>query len=349
MQVEVAIVRVYKSHLRNVTGETREYILPEFSLKADQIITPKIVVGEIPEWIKVGYKITKTIHTLTVNFLTSQKPGIQELEDELNRIPIEAMSTYLNNYEIGYMYFSIVIAQTVDLVETELRDHKYHWVSDQKLRQIIMEWNTTTKTLVNAIELSFPYNLNQRIIDKVYFSSSGKTPFANYDLDVQVTPLYKNETYEVMLHQASYLSELSGHIQDTDLIQPSNRKIFISYAHVDKQYAEKLQKELINRGFNTWIDNQNLDYGNPSWSDEILSSIRASGVIIVLVTENSKISGWVKAETLLARTEGKHIFPIRIANDFILDTLPSYQMYDVSKDTLPSDDFFIELAKKMEK
>lgn len=49
-------------------------------------------------------------------------------------------------------------------------------------------------------------------------------------------------------------------------------RIFISYSHKDKTYADKLQQSLIEQGFDAWIDDR-IDYG-VRWPREIEKRLR---------------------------------------------------------------------------
>ena len=59
--------------------------------------------------------------------------------------------------------------------------------------------------------------------------------------------------------------------------------IFISYSHNDKDYVEKLEKKLIDEGFDVWVDHR-IDYGS-QWPKEIQKALDACDAFVVVVSE----------------------------------------------------------------
>ena len=118
--------------------------------------------------------------------------------------------------------------------------------------------------------------------------------------------------------------------------------IFISYSHKDSNYVEKLEKKLIEEGFNVWIDHR-IDYGT-QWPKAIQKALDACDAFIVVVTENAFESEWVQNEVARAKRKGKPIFPLLLEGEpwlFVEVT----QYVDVTDGALPTSRFFESLAR----
>ena len=69
------------------------------------------------------------------------------------------------------------------------------------------------------------------------------------------------------------------------------------------------------QGFNVWVDNEKLVPGTPIWEVEIEKAIVSAGAIVVLLSQNSKNSPWVRREIGYAEDNGKRIFPVLVTGD----------------------------------
>ena len=64
-------------------------------------------------------------------------------------------------------------------------------------------------------------------------------------------------------------------------------RVFISYARKDgAALAQHLQKDLMEDGFDTWLDTQRIA-GGQVWSTEIEEAIRSCGVMVSLMSPGS--------------------------------------------------------------
>src|SRR3974390_3075291 len=97
--------------------------------------------------------------------------------------------------------------------------------------------------------------------------------------------------------------------------------VFQSYGWADEaELAQRLKKDLESQGYRVWLDLEQLQ-GKKDWSEVIEGAIRASGVLIALLTphavrvaidpENGKRTDSVCLnEILLAHKLGKPIIPV---------------------------------------
>ena len=98
---------------------------------------------------------------------------------------------------------------------------------------------------------------------------------------------------------------------------------FISYSSKDSEFAKLLQNELQKNGVRCWFDKKDLKIGDVIF-DEIFKSIRLSNKLLIILSENSIGSDWVKDEVNTAIEEERQkkrnkLFPIRI-DDFVWET-----------------------------
>ena len=92
--------------------------------------------------------------------------------------------------------------------------------------------------------------------------------------------------------------------------------IFISHSSKDNQFAEVLKKQLEERGHHSIFLDFDPEKGIPAgtnWEQILYAKLRASQAVIVLCSPHSMSSKWVFAEITHARSQGKHIFPLKIA------------------------------------
>ena len=71
--------------------------------------------------------------------------------------------------------------------------------------------------------------------------------------------------------------------------------VFISYSHVDRPLAESLAKDLQARGYRVWWDSQQL-LGSDDYTDMIMAAVKKAKAAIVIWTNNSAKSVYVRDE-----------------------------------------------------
>jgi hypothetical protein len=81
-------------------------------------------------------------------------------------------------------------------------------------------------------------------------------------------------------------------------------RVFLSYARKDgATLAQRLQKDLNENGFNTWLDTQRIA-GGATWSTEIETALDEANYVVVLMTPGSYISEICRSEQLRAMRKG---------------------------------------------
>jgi hypothetical protein len=77
-------------------------------------------------------------------------------------------------------------------------------------------------------------------------------------------------------------------------------KVFISYSHKDKAYADQIRDAiLLFSDFNVWMDARFIEPGDHI-SAKILEGLKESAYYVLLISENSNHSAWVKREISIA-------------------------------------------------
>ena len=116
-------------------------------------------------------------------------------------------------------------------------------------------------------------------------------------------------------------------------------KIFVSYSHEDKDFAQKLFKALTAVGIDNFIDSKIIF--NENYHSKIEDVIRESSHFLCLVNRSSLSSRWVHHEINLARKYEKKIIPVLLQPDVQLEptfdnNIQYIQMHDkdLSEQTL---------------
>jgi formylglycine-generating enzyme required for sulfatase activity len=87
--------------------------------------------------------------------------------------------------------------------------------------------------------------------------------------------------------------------------------IFLSYAHEDRDWVERIAQDLRAAGYTVFLDTASLR-GGDEWISTITSSINTAPVFITLVSSAGNASIWVKREFLYAEGKKKLILPVQI-------------------------------------
>src|SRR5664280_2315550 len=92
-------------------------------------------------------------------------------------------------------------------------------------------------------------------------------------------------------------------------------RVFISYARKDgAALAQRLQKDLNEKGFDAWLDTHRIG-GGRVWSTEVEGAIKSCSVMIALMTPGSYGSEICRSEQLIALDQGKRVIPVLAATD----------------------------------
>ena len=87
--------------------------------------------------------------------------------------------------------------------------------------------------------------------------------------------------------------------------------VFISYSSKDKSVAEQLVTHIEKAGYACWIAPRNI-VGGVEYSEVIEKAILKCKIFVVVFSENSEKSPWVKSELNIAFSENKCLIPYKI-------------------------------------
>jgi hypothetical protein len=98
---------------------------------------------------------------------------------------------------------------------------------------------------------------------------------------------------------------------ESEHVEETGWRVFISYAREDEGVATVLEGELERRGHRTWRDRSQL-VGGEAWAAEIDAGLEAAEQVIVLLSPHSAASAQVDRELRIATAQAKRVIPILI-------------------------------------
>ena len=92
-----------------------------------------------------------------------------------------------------------------------------------------------------------------------------------------------------------------------------NPEVFISYSSSDADKAIQVKSVLEENGFTCWMDTERIKSGS-DYTDDIPTAIYGCRALVIIMSENSQKSKWVKKEVTEAINQDKKVFPYMIEN-----------------------------------
>lgn len=114
------------------------------------------------------------------------------------------------------------------------------------------------------------------------------------------------------------------------------QKVFISHSYTDRAFATSLAAHLKELGLSIWWDAEELNAGDYI-KGKIAEGIESSSIFVIVLSENSAKSNWVRWElnsALLynATKSNIRIIPVKIDGTALPDNLSDYLYVDASRD-----------------
>lgn len=97
-------------------------------------------------------------------------------------------------------------------------------------------------------------------------------------------------------HFAEQPHHIESESQRKTAIKRNPRQIFVSHAHQDAEFAQRLAEDLRANGWQTWIAPDNILPGE-KWVEAINRGLTECGIFVLVVSENALKSRWVESET----------------------------------------------------
>jgi hypothetical protein len=108
-------------------------------------------------------------------------------------------------------------------------------------------------------------------------------------------------------------------------------KIFISHSHHDNDWADWIDVQLENRGFQVWRDLTSIRAGQ-SFIAELNKAIEQSDLMVVLMSPAYFASAWANQEMEFAAARKMPIIPVLIEPCEVRGLLQYYNWADLTKD-----------------
>lgn len=86
------------------------------------------------------------------------------------------------------------------------------------------------------------------------------------------------------------------------------QRIFLAFAHPDRDAARRISRQLSNAGLDVW-DAERLRPGD-DWAQTISEELQAAGVIVALVSPAAFVSDWVRREMEYAQVSRTPVVPV---------------------------------------
>jgi len=93
------------------------------------------------------------------------------------------------------------------------------------------------------------------------------------------------------------------------------RHVFISYAHADSAFADRLVDDLERANIPCWIDRLGLQPGTPDWEQAIREAIADAFAVLLIASPASRQALAVQGELVLASGSACHVIPLWAAGD----------------------------------
>ena len=98
--------------------------------------------------------------------------------------------------------------------------------------------------------------------------------------------------------------------------------VFISYSNKDMDFASEVNHRLVECGITTWFDRQSLHTGEIG--GKLAGAIRGCNSFLLLLSESSQKSRWVRKEIFAAHHDNKPISVLKLSDVNMDDDLRFY-------------------------
>lgn len=106
--------------------------------------------------------------------------------------------------------------------------------------------------------------------------------------------------------------------------------VFLSYSRADNDFVDLIQRLLVSKGYDAWLDRRNIGAGS-RWDNEIEDAIKSRSHMVVVLSPESAASQNVADEWNFAIDEGKTIVPLYYRECSIPMRLRRVQWVDFTK------------------
>ncbi|HRL11863.1 MAG TPA: toll/interleukin-1 receptor domain-containing protein, partial [Aggregatilineales bacterium] len=90
-------------------------------------------------------------------------------------------------------------------------------------------------------------------------------------------------------------------------------RVFISYSRRNKNFAERIARDLSDAGMDVWVDFRQIHAGE-MWEKEIIRGLERSAIVVACLSPAFLASEWCTREANMARDQKKLIIPIMVVD-----------------------------------
>ena len=101
-----------------------------------------------------------------------------------------------------------------------------------------------------------------------------------------------------------------------------NESVFISYSRQDRNFVDRLVKDLKHSGINIWMDTERLIPGTRNWENAIRTAIENCLAVILVASPSSMESEFVQGEITVAKMHNRPIYPIWASGNNWINCVP---------------------------
>lgn len=105
-------------------------------------------------------------------------------------------------------------------------------------------------------------------------------------------------------------------------IDSAEAHVFISYSRQDLDFVGRLARALQVKGINIWIDKLGLQAGTPDWEQTLRDAIGGARAVLLVASESSRRSRYVRDELAIAEMHGTPVYPIWAVGDKWIESIP---------------------------
>lgn len=120
------------------------------------------------------------------------------------------------------------------------------------------------------------------------------------------------------IYQSAEIDEQIGY----EIVSTGGAYVFISYSRQNLTFVRRLIKDLQEAGVNVWVDKVGLKPGNPDWEQALRDAIAQADGVILVASESSRKSPFVRDELAIAKAANRKIFPVWAEGGEWSDAIP---------------------------
>ncbi len=98
--------------------------------------------------------------------------------------------------------------------------------------------------------------------------------------------------------------------------------VYVAYAQGDRGRVERLRGDLQRRGVTTWVDQDDLPAGTPSWEQALREAIRGAPAVLLVASSHTRSSRYVADELRIAELYGRRVCPLWVEGEQWMECVP---------------------------